>query len=331
MSGLRLFGVLCAAVALALALDAVVLLLPENDYQRWQLLDKSLDGRLRWIYERIHFDPRPIDVAILGPSRAQLGLSAAAIENQLATRGKHANVANFALEGSGRNIQWAIVDELFKAKSPKVIVLEVDDQPYPFGHFAFKSVAPADAIVFPPTPFLHNYLYDLAYLPLRKVTLFGADLFPNLFGLTKLFDPGLYASRRTDYSTSFPGEFGKLVDMEHPVPRATLLAEPREPIPRTAVARALTRISGGEDHLYIGKIAQEAKAHGTQLIFIFLPIFNGPQTISDLDFLQQYGPILDYGDLAQQDQLYENWSHLNHAGAMTASARLAGAIGDLDL
>ena len=93
----------------------------------------------------------------------------------------------------------------------------------------------------------------------------------------------------------------------------------------------MTRISDGEDHLYIGKIAQEAKADGTQLIFIFLPIFNGPQTISDLDFLQQYGPILDYGDLAQQDQLYENWSHLNHAGAMTASARLAGAIGDLDL
>jgi hypothetical protein len=324
MSGLRLFGVLCAAVAVALVLDAAVLLLPENGYQRWQLLDDSLDGRLRWIYERIRFDPRPVDVAILGPSRAQLGLSAAAIEDELARRGKHANVANFAVEGSGRNIQWAIVNELFKAKSPKVLVLEVDDEPYPFGHFAFKSVAPADAIVFAPTRFMHNYLYDLAYLPIRKLRLFGANLFPSLFGLTKQFDPGLYARKRTDYSTSFPDDFGKVVDMEHPVSRATLLAEPREPVPRTAVARALTRINGGE-------IAQEAKAHGTQLIFVFLPMFNGPETISDLGFLQQYGPVLNYGDLAQQDQLYENWSHLNHAGAMTASARLAGAIGDLDL
>jgi len=331
MSGLKLFGVLCAAVAVALVLDATVLLLPENDYQRWRLMDNSLDGRLRWIYERIHLDPRPIDVAILGPSRAQLGLSAAAIEDALAQHGKHANVVNFALEGSGRNIQWAIVDELFKAKSPKVIVLEVDDQPYPFGHFAFKYVAPADAILLPPTPFLHNYLYDLAYLPTRKVRLFGADLLPNLFGLAKQFDPELYARTRTDYSASFPGEFGKLVDMEVPVPRATLLAEPREPVPRTLVARTLSLINGGEDHLYIRKIAREARAHGAQLIFIFLPMFNGPRTISDLEFLQQYGPVLNCGDLAQQDQLYENWSHFNHAGAMTASARLADAIDGLDL
>jgi hypothetical protein len=331
MSGLKLFGVLCAAVAVALVLDAAVLLLPENDYQRWRLMDNSFDGRLRWIYERIHFDPRPIDIAILGPSRAQLGLSAAAIEDALAQHGKHANVVNFALEGSGRNIQWAIVDELFKAKSPKVIVLEVDDQPYPFGHFAFKYVAPADAIVLPPTPFLHNYLYDLAYLPIRKVRLFAADLFPNLFGLAKQFDPEFYAHTRTDYSSSFPGEFGKLVDMEHPVPRATLLAEPREPVPRTLVARSLTLINGGEDHLYIQKIAREARAHGAQLIFVFLPIFNGPRTISDLEFLQQYGPVLNCGDLARQDQLYENWSHFNRAGAMTASARLADAIDGLDL
>ena len=43
-----------------------------------------------------------------------------------------------------------------------MIVIGVDDEPHPFGHFAFRYVAPADAVVFPRTPFLHNYLYDLA-------------------------------------------------------------------------------------------------------------------------------------------------------------------------
>jgi hypothetical protein len=38
---------------------------------------------------------------------------------------------------------------------------------------------------------------------------------------------------------------------------------------------------------------------------------------------------LSLGDLAQRDELFENWSHLNHAGAMTASARLADAIAGL--
>src|SRR4029077_6331774 len=197
---------------------AAACLLPENDYQKWQLADPG--GRLGWIYGRIHFDPKPIDIAIVGPSRAQLGLSAAAIEQDLAQQGKQANVVNFALPGAGRDIQWAILNELFKAKSPKVVVLEVEEEPYPFGHFFFKSVAPAEAIVFPPSPFLHNYFYNLAYLPIRKVKLFGANLFPDLFGLSKQFDPERYAQNRTDFSTSFIAE-GKLVDMEHQVPRET--------------------------------------------------------------------------------------------------------------
>ncbi len=328
MAGLRLFGVLAASLVVALILSAAVCLLPENDYQKWQLQDP--DGRLRWIYERIHFDPTPIDVAIVGPSRAQLGLSAAAIEQDLAQRGKRVNVANFAMLGSGRDLQWAILDELFKAKSPKVVVLEVDEEPYPFGHFLFKHVGPTEAIVFPPSPFLHNALYNLAYLPVRKLKLFGANLFPGLFGLTKEFDPKHYAKNRTDYSTSFIGD-GKLVDMEHRVSRDTLLAEPREPVPRTRIARLLTRINGGEDHLFIEKIAREAKAHGTQLVFVHLPMFEGPRTVSDEDFLKQFGPVLNYGDLAPRDELFENWSHLNHAGAMNASARLADAIAGLKL
>jgi hypothetical protein len=324
----KLVSTILAALIVALLLSAAVCLLPDNDYQRWQLQDP--DGRLRWIYERIHFDPRPIDVAIVGPSRAQLGLSAAAIEQDLAKQGKSANVVNFAVPGAGRDIQWAILNELFKVRAPKVVVLEVEEEPYPFGHFFFKYVAPAEAIVLPPSPFLHNYLYNLAYLPIRKLKLFGANLFPDLFGLSKQFDPEHYANNRTDFSTSFPGEFGKLVDMEHPVLRATLLAEPREPVPRTLVARALTRINGGEDHLFIEKIAREAKAHGAQLVFVHLPMFEGPQTVSDEDFLKQFGPVLNYGDLAPRDELFENWSHLNHAGAMNASSRLADAIAGLD-
>ena len=161
--------------------------------------------------------------------------------------------------------------------------------------------------------------------------LFGANLFPELFGISKQFDPEQYAQNRTDFTTSFIGEFGKLVDMEHPVPRATLLAQPRVAFPHTLMTRAFTRLNGGEDHLYIEKIAREAKAHGAQLMFVYVPMFNGPPTIDDLDFLKQFGPVLNDDDLAPHDELFENWSHLNHAGAMKASARLADAIAGLDL
>src|ERR1700750_2377233 len=55
-----------AVLAIAVAVASAVCSLPENAYQRWQLLDGTIHGRSRWIYERIHFDPRPIDVAIVG-------------------------------------------------------------------------------------------------------------------------------------------------------------------------------------------------------------------------------------------------------------------------
>jgi prephenate dehydrogenase len=97
------------------------------------------------------------------------------------------------------------------------------------------------------------------------------------------------------------------------------------------VARLLTRLNGGEDHLFTEKIAREAKAHGAQLVFVHLPMFEGPQTVSDESFLKQFGLVLNYGDLAPHDELFENWSHLNHAGAMKASARVAAAIAGLNL
>ena len=319
----ELVSTIVAAFAAAFVILSAVSLLPENPYQRWQAPEP--DGRLRWIYERIHFDPTPIDVAIVGPSREHLGFSAAAIERDLAARGKNLHVVNFAMPGAGRDLQWVILTELFKVKKPKAVVLGVEDQPYPFGHFFFKHVAPVEAIAFPPSPFLHNFLYNLAYLPVRKLKLFAANLFPDLMGLPKAFDPEHYAKNLTDYTTSFVAD-GKLVDMEHAVPRDVLLAQPRERVPRTFVARLLTRLNGGEDHLFTERIAREAKAHGAQVVFVHLPMFEGPRTISDEDFLKQFGPVLNYSDLAPHDELFENWSHLNHAGAMQASARLAGAV-----
>src|SRR5580704_12793072 len=127
MAGLRLLGILCAAVAVALVLSAAVCLLPEDGYQRWELQADYMGGVLVQDYERIRFDPKPIDIAILGSSHAQLALGAAAIEEQLAQRGKRVSVANLSIGGAGQNVQWAIVDELFKSKSPKVIVIGVDD------------------------------------------------------------------------------------------------------------------------------------------------------------------------------------------------------------
>ena len=197
-----------------------------------------MDGRLRWIYERIHFDPKPIDIAIVGPSQVQLGLSAAAIEEDLAQQRQARQCRQPRFPGRRTRHPMGDRARAFQGKIAEGDRSRGRGPALPLRQFRLQICRAGEAIVFPPTPFLHNYLYNLAYLPIRKLTLFGADLFPGLFGLSKQFDPERYAQSRTDYSTSFIGDLGKLVDMEHPVPRATLLAEPRDAGPPHSRRRA---------------------------------------------------------------------------------------------
>lgn len=71
MRGLRAHLVVLKILGLALVLAGGACLLPDNPYQRWQLLDGTMHASARWIYERTHFDPRSIDVVIVGPSRTR--------------------------------------------------------------------------------------------------------------------------------------------------------------------------------------------------------------------------------------------------------------------
>jgi hypothetical protein len=226
-------------------------------------------------------------------------------------------------------VEWVIVHELYKTKSPKVLVVSIDDKPYPWGHQAFKYIAPARAIAVPPSPLLHNYFYDLAYLPFRQLKLFAALPFSEAFGLKKQFKPEIYAQTATDLTNSHRMPDGKWIDMEHPVSRAVLEKQARIAAAeqeRTLVPRALAAIVEADDHAYVQEIAREAAAHGTRLLFVFVPSFDGPTVIKDRAFYEQYGRILDNSDLSQRDQLYMDWSHLNHAGALIVSDRVAAAV-----
>ena len=74
--------------------------------------------------------------------------------------------------------------------------------------------------------------------------------------------------------------------MEDPVPRGILLDQSsRQDVqPTHGPLGEYARFNGGGDRFYIRKIADEAKAHGTQLIFVYLPMFNGSRCLAILTF-----------------------------------------------
>ena len=313
-------------IALLIAIGAAAL--PDNPYQRWQLVENTLFANATWSYERIHFDPRPVDVAIIGSSRSQIGLSAPRIAARLAALGAPVTVANMSVIEDGRNIEWAIVDELFKTKRPKLLVVLVNEDMSRWGHPGFKYVAPAAAIAWPPEPFLHNSLYDIAYLPFRQLKLFAARLSPEVFGLRTAFDPERYRRAPIDYSVSQVLADGKFVDMDTPHSAEYLRDEERAYEATTRPSQLppfVAAITDRDNEVYVTRIAEIAKAHGARLLFVLLPKFEGSTIIEGQAFYAALGHVENYGDLARDPGLFQSFAHLNHAGATIASDRVARA------
>ena len=322
-----------AACLTSLLLSALVCFLPTSSYQRWELTGEHWYNHLLWCFERIHFDPTPIDVAIVGTSKALFGIDPVRFEQKLSELGFPAHVANLAKMGAGRNVDWAIVQELLAARVPRLLIVGIEDQPYPWGHVAFKDLATARDLIAPPAPFLHDYAADLAPLPKRQVRLFAASYFPELFGLHRDFD------RRRYDDTALPWNAEEWVDdlvttnRKVVQPAEKLIAERKRLETPTTLDRLFLRCcNDGDDKVYLRAIAELANAKGIPLLFVHTPMYQGRPTAEEAGFVSQFGPLVDGAaieDLRNDSSNYENWRHFNRIGAGRLTDRLATIVANM--
>jgi hypothetical protein len=307
------------AVAFACAVGAGFL--PDDPYQRWQLLDGTIHSNARWIYERSHFDPKPIDVVFIGPSRMGAGVNAPRLMSALEARGVAANVVNFSLPETGRNMNWAVAEQMFAVKKPKLVILGVLEKPSRFGHSAFKYVARAGDVADPGYPADVNYFSDLVYLPFRQMRLFAADWLPGGLGLAKTFDPARYKGSSVDTTGNVVMPDGHIKDGENPASRAELERgvtklerETHPPI----LPQGLADLEFGDERHYVREIAELAQKNGAKVAFVFLPYYTGPsrlQDVQELKLYEQYGPVLNAGFLAPHAEWYADYAHPTRQGA----------------
>ena len=327
------FRTVAAAGLTALLLDALVCFLPTSAYQRWESTRVKWYSHFAWCFERIHFDPTPIDVAVTGSSKTFFSVDPLRLERRLADFGLPAHVANLSKLGAGRNAEWEIVQELFAARRPKLLIVGVEDKPYPWGHPGFKDIAAAGDLLEPPSPLLHDYLSDLAALPRRQALLFAASLFPGSFGLTKAFDRRRYDETPTPWTARNWVDDLVPTDREAVQPAEKLVAE-RKPLELpTFLDRLLLKCcNDGDDKVYLRAIASLAKAKGVPLLFVHTPMYQGAETAEESDFVRQFGPLIDgpaIDDLRKDATNFENWRHFNRIGSGRLSDRIAAAIVDM--
>jgi hypothetical protein len=175
------------------------LAIPHDRYIRWQDMHAEAWARLGWMYERIHFDPTPIDIAFIGTSHSMNGIDGGAVRAALAEAGGGCrDVVNFGFPSYGRNLHWLIARELLENRKVGTLVLEVFENESRKAHPFFGNIADVPDILQAPALINLNYLSDIAKLPARQFMLGLKTLMPERFGLRRAFDPAHYDGADVD-------------------------------------------------------------------------------------------------------------------------------------
>jgi hypothetical protein len=317
-------------LAAALAMAGAACLAPDNPYQRWQLLNGTIFDNARWIYERCHFDPAPIDIAFLGPSRTKQGVNAPQLEAALAARGISAHVVNFAILSPGRGADYAILEELLKTKKPRLIVVGVQESPDRDEHDAYRYLPPAGAILRPGLWRRLSYFPDVAYLPYRQLRLALAWALPAASGLSPQFVPKDYAGSAVDTTGGSINEGAAIINADIAAPPSTLIQASRRfrdrqeaHRPRSARARAVLL---ADDRAYMTTMLDLARRRGVKVAFLFIPYFEGPAQPETPRIYEGLGPVWNAAFVSDHADWWADFIHLSRAGATHLTDWLVGPV-----
>jgi hypothetical protein len=308
-------------------------LLPHDRYIRYQQpqLTESYLFRTRWVFERIHFDTTPIDVAIVGSSRVEGTISAPVLEAQLSKKFRRPiHVANIAIPNEGRNLHYLLARELLENHPETRILLVSVVERAEITHPSFRYLADVGDLLRAPLLINHYYFVDAAFLPLRQMNYFLQTLIPSWFGMSRSFRRDSYPGTDLDTTDSFHLPNGTLVDRYHVAPRQQLSAESRQLIAQ----------NGGQWHPrsrwdalnnpleveYTERLVAVAQRHCVEVIFVHIPLYEGIPNMYDKAFYSGLGPVLDAQQYNDNPDHYADVEHFNHYGAEVVSNWLNSSI-----
>ncbi len=304
--------------------------LPHDRYVRYQQLRDTDLFRSRWVYERIHYDKTPIDVAIIGSSRLETSVSAPILQKELTERfGRPIYVANLAIPQEGRNLHYLVARELLENHPETRIILVSVVERADISHPAFRYLADPIDLLRAPLFINHYYFLDAAFLPYRQMSYFLQSQFPTWFGVSRTIRKD-YAGTGFDTTYSFYLPSGKLVDRYRVLPEAVLddgfrqtmteLGGPFRPYSRWHA------LNTPLEQEYTRRLVEVAKEHCVETIFVRLPFYKSPEHMYDEAFYKSLAPLLDAERLNGNYLNFEDRGHFNRSGTDLVSTWLNGAI-----
>lgn len=320
-----------ALVAVVFALAwAGSLALPHDSYIRYQSFEGTIFDRLTWVYERIHFDETPIDVAFIGSSRSASGAIAPYLEAELAARGHDLRVVNFSIPASGLDVRDTIVRDLLARKKVRLIVLGVVEALPRDGHQAFGDLGTAGEILTSPLIVNRNLPRNLLRLPVRQITLAMATAAPGAFGYRRVFDQGTYRGASIDVRPyggwTLARDEALRADPSHARTMAAEARDRRREITPPLLPDALAWVEFGVSRSYVRRIAAAAASHDAEVAFLFMPFFEGFDAPRESAWFERFGPVWAASFVKDNASNFRDAAHVSDSGARLVTPWLADRV-----
>lgn len=328
----RLIGAMLLTVAAGVL---ATLALPFDRYVAWQQAAGTQMFHARWLYERIVFDPARIEVAVIGSSRFESGISPTILSRELSRRaGRPVPVANLSLVMPGRDFSRETARLLLDHHPEVRLILLSDDGDVTNSHPMFAETASARDIAAAPMLVNARYLPNLLGVPYRRLKNVAAQWFPTRFGVTRGFVPGDYAGSDLDRTLGYRLPDGTINNGDRGRPAAELAAMSRGAVARQEAGLRRLRFLPDAwrlavDRHYVARIAAEARAKRVRIAFLRLPLYGPVQSPGSDAAYRALGPVFAFPQLSRDPTLYQSAAHLNRRGAERASVLVATAVAPL--
>lgn len=306
-----------------------VFMLPHDKFLRYQVPLDPQSPTAPWIYQRIHFDQTPIDVAFIGTSRTGLSVHTRRLEERLAAHGINAKAVNFYMVKSGINIQYVLAKELLSARKVKLLVLEVTEREERKPHEDFIYLADPIDVITAPLFINVGYLSDLARLPGRQVDLFlqtemqrfglrGAESAPQPYQGSNLDHAQMIRTLDgVEHNRDVSHTFAEMEELREE--QIHKLTPPLLPQPFNNIEFRLPRY-------YEDRILDLARAHGTTVMFLYTPLYGGPAVPAPYARYASRASLVNPWPVLQDSRLWGDENHVNWEGAKLVTDYVGDAL-----
>lgn len=308
------------AILSALVAWAALFFLPVDPYLRYRALSDTDWLKGRWIYERLHFDPTPIDIAFLGTSRMMQGIDSMTVQDEVDSGGtSRQQVVNLSLPGGSYDIRYLVAKMLFETKKPKVLVVEAHYGGSPRVTPIFARMANFEEALDTPLLVNRNLLGLFLQLPGQNAKL----ALHTVEDGTPAFDPSQYIGPHWDDTYRTTNHDGLVSE-----PRTTFLSPAAFERARETWIRNMVRadhrfyhaLAVRYDTIFFRRLVSLARAKCVPIVFLYYDVAGAPPVPLDSDYLHRNGIVLDLPSrFAHDNTLWFNPTHLNAYGAEVLS------------